>query len=150
MIVLFLTLFACKEEVEPNGVYQVTVTGLESDCTDDNAGYQETFNYRLFYEGSAAEIYIDDKLFAIGEQRGCFLEYETQSYLEENGDGGFQWQIVGGADVQAAAGGCEDIPEGSDWFGEEFLYVDPSDTIGLEDGCTYKMEVSGKLVQEEE
>ena len=161
MWILFFSLVACKETIEPNGIWSVTVTGLETDCVDSQEGFQQTYEYALYYDGSYVEIKVDGDSFATGQIRGCSLIYESGVYLEESESGDFRWQITGSAEVEAAAGGCDDIPDSYDWYGNipydspdedrqfagEVLTVVSSENEGVEAGCEYLMEVNGTYIQ---
>lgn len=141
-----LGLLACEAEAEdPDGSWSVTVTGLSTDCTDSTQGFQKTFQYQIFYDDtdlSRAEIKIDGESFASGFISGCTLEYQSAIWLEEESGGNYRWQIVGNAEHQGAAGGC-DLPDGVDWFGTETLVVLESENEGVPEGCTYEMESEG-------
>jgi len=180
MWILFFSLVACKETIEPNGIWNVTVTGLETDCIDSREGFQKTFEYSLYYDGSYVEIKVDGESFATGQVRGCSINYESGVYLEElgtcsdgislneeecsevsgswNSSGDFRWQIMGSADVESAAGGCGDIPDEYDWYGNipyedkdgnivsgagEVMTVISSDHESIDAGCEYNMQVTG-------
>ena len=137
---------ACTPQETPDGIWAVTVTGLETSCVDDTSGFLEDYEYRVFYNGTQAEVYIEDSLFATGQHRGCFFEYQSAAYLEDAPEGRFTWSISGRADVQGVAGGC-DVPEGLDWSGTETLTVEESEHPEVSVGCTYSMSVTGTYVQ---
>ena len=147
MWILFFSLVACKETIEPNGVWNLMVTGLGTDCVESEEGFQQSYEYSLFYDGSYVEVKVDGESFAAGQVRGCSVSYESGVYLEESEKGDFRWQIVGNADVEAAAGGCGDIPDEYDWYGTERLTVVSSENESVEAGCEYEMEVVGTFVQ---
>ena len=149
MFYLFYLLFACKETIEPNGVWEITVTGTGSDnpCVDSTEGFEKTYEYALYFDGSFVEIKVDGESFATGEQRdGCSLEYTSGVYFEESDNGIFRWQIEGEAEVEGAAGGCDAVPDHLDWFGTETLKVVSSENESIEKGCTYNMDVQGTVV----
>ena len=139
---LFFIWLACTEKPIPDGMWDVTVTGLSTNCVDTEEGYQESFEYSLFYEGSFVEIKIGDDVFATGQQRGCFLEYESAIYLEDADTYPFRWRINGRADVQGLAGGC-DLSEDYDWEGTETVTVVDSENDTVEAQCVYEMNVTG-------
>ncbi len=147
MWIIFFSLVACKETIEPNGTWTVTVTGLGTDCVESEEGFQQTYEYSLYYDGSYVEIKVDDESFAAGQIRGCAIQYESGVYLEESDSGDFRWFISGSADVEAAAGGCGDIPDEYDWYGTETLTVVSSENEGVAEGCNYNMEVVGTFSQ---
>ena len=142
---LLIAMFACTEKPQPDGLWNVTVTGTSTNCVDTEEGYQESFEYSLFYTGSFVEMKIGEDVFATGQQRGCFLEYESAIYLEEADTNPFRWRISGRADVQGAAGGC-DLSEDYDWEGTETLTVVDSENDNVEAECVYEMSVTGYVV----
>ena len=152
---LLIAFLACKEKPQPDNIWKVTVTGLGSvsglgpECVDPEAteGYQETFEYSLFYTGSFVEIKIGEDVFATGQQRGCFVEYESAVYLEDADTNPLRWRISGRADVQQAAGSC-DLSEDYDWEGTEVLTVIDSENEAIEANCVYEMSVTGYLVNQ--
>jgi hypothetical protein len=147
-LLLFL-LVACKEDIEPNGRWNVTITGSGSEdpCIESIEGFQEIYEYSLYYEGSFLEIRVDGEPFATGEFRGCSITYESGVYLEESTNGDFRWQIEGRSDVESAAGGCPDVPDDYDWFGTETLTVVSTENDAIEEGCTYNMDSTGVFIQ---
>ena len=149
MNLLLFLLVACKEDIEPNGRWNVTITGTGSEdpCIESTEGFQETYEYALYYDGTFVEIHVDQIPFATGEIRGCSMTYESGVFLEESTGGDFRWQIQGRADVESAAGGCADVPEDLDWYGTETLTVVSTENEDIEEGCTYNMESTGIVVQ---
>jgi hypothetical protein len=143
MWILIFSLVACKETIEPNGIWTVTITGLETDCIESEEGYQETYEYSLFYDGSYVDIKVDGESFASGQIRGCSIQYESGIYLEESDSGDFRWKISGTGDVEAEAGGCGDIPDEYDWYGTETLTVVSSENEDVAEDCEYVMETTG-------
>ena len=137
-----ILLGACTPSEEPDASWEVTVTGTETSCVSDTTGYLENYTYDVFQEATQIKIVIDDSLFATGQLRGCFIEYQSAAYLEDAPEGRFTWDISGRADVQGAAGGCE-LPEGIDWQGTETLTVLDSEHPDIAAGCTYTMSVEG-------
>ena len=149
MSLLLFLLVACKEDIEPNGRWNVTITGSGSEdpCIESTEGFQETYEYALYDEGSFLEIRVDGEPFATGEFRGCAITYESGVYLEESTNGNFRWQIEGRSDVESAAGGCPDVPDDYDWFGTETLTVVSTENDTIEEGCTYNMDTTGVFIQ---
>jgi hypothetical protein len=151
---LSLAMASCAtEEVVPDGEWQVNVTGLSTDCCEANdedlcagdlEGYQEGFAYQLFFDGSTTEIKVDGDRFATGITTGCNIEYSSSIWLEERDGGSLNWQIIGQAQYQGAAGGCS-IENDLDWAGTEVLTVIQSDDPSAPLGCTYTMSVEGSF-----
>ena len=131
----------------PDAIWEVTVTGKYSNCTSDESGYQETFNYAVFFDGAAVDIRIDESPFASGVVSGCTIRYETPLWLEDRGDDIYlRWVIEGTANYQYVTGQC-DIADGYDWWGSETITVEESTDDDVVAGCTYELETSGVLVE---
>jgi len=127
---------------QPDGEWEVTVTGVSTDCVDDQAQYEESFVYQLFFDGTGVQIEIEGEGYANGSIRGCNVDYESAIWLEEQDAGDFQWQITGHAIYQSSAGGC-DLPDGVDWQGTETMTVIGSEDPSTPEGCSYEMTVVG-------
>ena len=145
---IFLIL-ACANAPDPDGSWGISVTGLETNCTQQAEGFREDYVYDLFYQGSFVEIRIEDEIFATGRRSGCFLEYQSSIYLEKDPAGNFNWQISGVTEYQSSAGGCTQLPDKADWYGTEVVTVVSSDNDSVEEGCTYEMQTVGSFGQEE-
>ncbi len=151
MYYLFFFLFACKETIEPSGIWEVEITGLGSNnpCIESTEGFIKTYQYALYADGTFTEIKIKDAdstdfvFFATGEQRGYSLEYESPTYLEESPNGNFNWQIIGSVFNEPGGEGSENIPAEYDWYGTEILTVVTSLNPNVPEDCTYEMEVKG-------
>ena len=145
-MIFWMAILGCSEERVPDAIWNVEVTGLETSCVDALEGYQESFRYEAYFEGSLVQIDIDGETFATGQRRGCIMDYSSATYLEDAEGGAFRWNIEGVAESQTNAGGCPDIPDGKDWVGTETLVVVDSDNENIEAGCTYTMDVAGSYV----
>ena len=66
MNLLLFLLVACKEDIEPNGRWDVTITGTGSEepCIESTEGFQQTYEYALYYDGTFVEIHVDGEPFA--------------------------------------------------------------------------------------
>ena len=151
MLILFLSLVSCKETIEPDGIWSVEVEGVGSDdiwCTLDETGFQQTYEYSLYYDGSALELEVDGDAFATGEVYGCSISYSSYIYLESSDAGDFRWRIDGEADAEASGGSCDDIPDQYDWYGTETLTVVDTDNDAVPEGCTYNMTVQGTYISD--
>ena len=147
MFFLFGVFFGCRPPLEIDATWDVTVTGLETTCVEDTTRFLKSYTYDIVYDGTRAKIYIDNTIFAVGDQRGCSLKYTSSIYLEDSAEGDFTWYVDGEAIVQGAAGGC-DVQEGFDWDGTETLRVRDSENPNIEEGCTYTMTVQGVFVND--
>ena len=63
---------ASVEEATPDAAWDVTVTGVSTDCTQDSSGYQETFEYQVYTDGADVKIALERKMAAVNRLR---LEY---------------------------------------------------------------------------
>lgn len=142
-MILIIAILSCSKQRIPDAAWNVEITGIETTCVDSLEGYQDSFIYEAYFEGSSVELDISGQSFAVGQRRGCILEYTSATYLEESDNGSFRWNIQGAAESQTDAGGCPDIPDGKDWIGTETLMVVDSDNESIDSGCTYTMEVFG-------
>ena len=68
---LFWFALACNGEKGFLDSYAITITatdvtddGVVTNCTDDETGFRDTFNYEVSYFGSTIEIDINGKYFA--------------------------------------------------------------------------------------
>ena len=76
-----LALSACLgcssiEENLPDAAWDVTVTGTTTDCTDDLEGFQKSYEYQLYTDGSEVDLRLGEEdggsvSFAIGVRSGC-------------------------------------------------------------------------------
>lgn len=145
------SLVACgPEEAVPDLSYAVTVRSavesdaLVTDCVDEAAVFEKTFDYDLFFEGSNVEVRVDGESFAGGVREGCDLLYESSTWLEERGSGDVRWKLTGEAVYEGDAGGC-DLAEGLDWYGTEVIEIVESEDESVPPGCTYEMVTEGTL-----
>ena len=144
-VLVLAVLMGCGSDARlPDGSWLVTVTGLETDCTENLEGFQQTYTYQLFYDGSATEIQINGEGFASGMTSGCSLSYDSAEWFEDDPNGEFRWQISGEVDYQGAAGGCT-LPEDYDWYGVEVLTITESENESVPEDCTYQMEITGQF-----
>jgi hypothetical protein len=150
---LFGSTLACNDIDDPvaEGTWEVVVTGVSTSCTQDNSGYEDTFDYQLFTDGADIELRIGEldggsEGFAMGVRSGCALQYQTAVWLEERDQGDLRWQITGEASYQGAGGGC-DLTDGLDWEGTEIITVVESLDEDVVEDCTYMMMTEGVLVQ---
>jgi hypothetical protein len=147
---LLLLTVACGGDVEeavPDGEWNVQVTGVATDCTDSNQGFQKTYVYQLFFNGSAADVKIkgsedEPVTFATGSRSGCQIAYESLTFLDERDGGEINWMITGESIYEASAGGCS-LENGVDWLGTEVLEVTASTVESVPEGCTYTFETKG-------
>jgi hypothetical protein len=147
-------LSGCKVPLaDPDARWEVTVTGDETDCTLDKGAvdYTHTYTYEVSWPNqddgdvSTTELRIDGEPFATGTTAGCTIEYTSPTWLDEREQGYIKWHIVGTAQQQQAAGGCE-IKDDFDWDGIETITVEESTDPEIEEGCTYSTTVQGHFL----
>ena len=137
-----VTISGCTSEAESGQVWQVTALAVEDLCNDPTVPYQETFDYRLQFDGPSAKIFIDDGTFAAGVVSGCDIVYETVVWSEKRDEGSIRWQLTGSASIYTGGDSCL-IDGGKDWVGTEVVTVVYSDIPGIDAGCTYSLELEG-------
>jgi len=134
------------EEAAPDNEYDVVITGVDTNCTSSQEGYQEKFRYQLYFpSGSDAELHVGGEFFALGYRSGCQISYQSSVWLDERDEGWIRWQLTGSAEYQGATGGC-DLPEGLDWSGTEQIEVTDSENPNVPEGCVYNLAVEGVYV----
>ena len=132
----------CTSEAQSGQVWQVTTLAVEDLCNDPTVPYQETFDYRVQFDGPSATIFIEDGTFAAGVVEGCDLIYETVVWSEKRDEGSIRWQLTGSASIYTGGESCL-LDGGKDWLGTEVVQVVYSDIPGIDAGCTYTMDVEG-------
>lgn len=179
-MLLFTTLVGCgdKEELDPDSYHwDIRVTGVENDCSEDQQGYAEDFIYSLDFVGELTKLKIGYDGFATGSLRGCQLIYQSQVVGEPDRAGGaVQWVLSGDA-VERSGGDICDMedkveeyrnlaeiddetwtefrdkylmdnePADVDWVGVESFEIVASENESLEVGCTYTSFVAGTYRQ---
>jgi hypothetical protein len=147
-------LAACTVPIpEPDARWDVVVRGYSTDCSIDKdvLEYEESYTYEVSWphkedgDVTTTEIRISGEPFATGTTSGCTIEYVSPTWLDEREQGYLKWGLVGIADQQQGAGGCE-IEKGFDWYGTETITVEESTTTEIETGCTYTMTVEGQFL----
>lgn len=150
----FAFLAACKVPLpEPDARWEVVVRGYETSCSLDKdvLEYEETYTYEVSWPNkdqgdvTTTQIRIDGESFATGQTEGCSIEYVSPTWLDERDQGYIKWGLVGVAEQQQGAGGCE-IEKGFDWYGTETITVEESTTNEIAKGCTYTMTVEGQYL----
>jgi hypothetical protein len=160
---LLIAMVACSgegDDVAPDGVWNITVESsiidssgvesLDSTCIGEDGAarvYNETFQYDLYYDGSAVQIDVDGQIFANGSRAGCGLSYESSIWLEDRAAGRVTWYVEGSARYRGTAGGCDnEVEQGSDWSGTETIIVVDSEDESIPIGCEYNLVTSGTVV----
>jgi len=138
----FAFLSGCSSDDLEGMVWEVTALATEDLCNDPTVAYQETFEYRVTFDGPAATLHVDDGTFAAGVLEGCDLRYETVVWAEKRDEGNIRWQLTGSASVYTGGDTCL-LDSGKDWLGSEVVEVLYSEISGIEAGCTYTMELEG-------
>lgn len=150
----FAVLAACKVPLpEPDARWEVTVRGDATTCSIDKdvLAYEETYTYEVSWPNkddgdvTTTEIRIDGEPFATGQTAGCSIEYASPTWLDEREQGFIKWGIVGIAEQQQSAGGCQ-IKNELDWYGTETITVTESTAPDIKTGCTYTTTVEGQYL----
>ena len=123
--------------------WNVTVTGLQDDCTGAQATYSEKFEYRVKIDGQDVEVAVGPDVFATGTANGCFVAYESVVWSESVAEANVRWILSGSATISMGDGSCRPA-NGTDWDGTEIFEVVNSETPEMSPGCEYSMQVSGK------
>ena len=148
------------EEVEPDGVWDVTVSSLitetngqgsiNSDCIPEGSDvtvYSERFKYELYYDDDVVTMDIDGLSFGTGSRAGCNLTYESAIWLDDRPSGQISWYVEGQATYRGVAGGCDNqLDDSVDWSGYEVAIVVESEDETVPVGCEYELETSGTVV----
>ena len=138
---------------EPDARWDVTVRGDDTSCTIDKdvLDYEEHYTYEVRWPNkedgdvTTTEIRIGGEPFATGQTAGCSIEYASPTWLDDRDQGFIKWGLVGIAEQQQGAGGCE-IEKEFDWYGTETITVTESTDPEVETGCTYTMTVEGNYL----
>ena len=138
---------------EPDARWDVTVHGYNTNCTIDKdvLEYEEQYTYEVRWPNkddgdvTTTEIRISGEPFATGQTSGCSIEYASPTWLDEREQGYIKWGLVGIADQQQGAGGCE-IKNEFDWYGTETITVTESTAPEIKAGCTYTTTVEGNYL----
>jgi hypothetical protein len=138
---------------EPDAEWDVTVRGDDTTCSLDKSvlDYEENYTYEVRWPNkddgdvTTTEIRITGEPFATGQTSGCSIEYASPTWLDERDQGFIKWSLVGVADQQQGAGGC-DIKDKFDWYGTETITVTESKDPEIPEGCTYTMTVEGNYL----
>jgi hypothetical protein len=147
-------LAACKVPLpEPDARWDVTVRGNTTTCSieKDVLEYEKSYTYEVSWPNkedgdvTTTEIRIDGEPFATGQTAGCSIEYASPTWLDEREQGFIKWGLVGIAEQQQGAGGCE-IEKEFDWYGSETITVEESTDTSIPEGCTYTMTVEGQFL----
>jgi hypothetical protein len=139
-------LVGCKLSApEPDARWQVDLTHGSKDAQtcyqqDDAHNMQETYVYEVTWPNkddgdvTTTEITIDGEPFAAGQTSGCSIEYASPTWLDQRDQGYIKWSLVGKAEEQQGAGGCETIT------------VEESTDTSIPEGCSYTVVVQGTFL----
>lgn len=143
-----LPLLGCAQDsgLDPDGYHwEVTVTATVDGCNADPVGFEETFVYSLFFDGSMVDLRIGEETFASGAVTGCDLAYESATHGERRGAEDAYWVkwVLEGEAVLRQGGASCDLDAGVDWVGTERFVVVETDDPDLPEDCVYEMETKG-------
>ncbi len=173
VLLSLVALVGCAESEDENlFTWDVLVTGVDNNCTEDESGSSETFTFGAAFEGSLVALKIvgveSTDTFATGSISGCTVTYESQVVGEPDRAGGpVQWVLTGEAVYRTGGEVCnmaENVAETAadmnvdlqsfdylngadadtvDWVGRESFEVVASENEGVPVGCTYTSFVAG-------
>jgi hypothetical protein len=145
-----LALAACNENDANGYVWEVTLTGIADECNSSPQGYQETFEYILFYDGSLVDLRVDGESFAIGNAEGCNLAYSSQVMGEQRDNEAWIKWILEGETVFRPGGTSCDLEAGTDWKGTETFTIRESEDKEIPEGCVYTLDAQGTYLGKSE
>lgn len=129
-------------------LFDVTLVGVDNDCTGEPLNRRENHEYRLVIDGLNIVVAIGEDEWATGSINGCRIEYESVIVTDVRNDAEgnqheIRWRITGEAEIDQS-GGASCIDEGNlDWIGTETIEVIRSQHPNVDPGCTYSFESTG-------
>lgn len=146
LALLVLSGSACSESLT-GFEWDVTLTAIEDGCNPEPIGYQQTFRYRLVFDGAHARLYIGENGFANGTLSGCSIQYSSVTWGEEREDYTYRWVLTGDAAYRQGSGCDTQLPGPNvDWFGTETFTIIDTDDPDIPPDCDYVMEAEGVYV----
>jgi hypothetical protein len=132
----------------PGHYWNVTATADVDECNDPTVPYQESFLYRVVFDGQDVEVAIGDDVFATGTTSGCDIVYDTPVWSDARDDGTeLRWTLVGSAKMRTDPNACI-IEDDKDWSGTEIFEIVYSEDINIPQGCEYELNVTGTYSHE--
>lgn len=152
-LLISLVLVACGEpdKVPADALLytvQVTATGPDECHPGNTEGWQETYEYAVYFDAAEATLYVDREPFGSGTVTGCNLSYQTVVLGTQGRSGGeLKWQITGSAQLDRGDNSCvmgdADAGGNLDFNGTETIEIIGSEDDAIEVGCTYPMSTTG-------
>jgi len=141
-----LALAGCEGEALEGFVWRVTALATVDTCHAEGEGvpYEESFDYRLVFDGSYVELALGPDTFATGTISGCDIEYETVVWGQSVDGVSVRWQLFGEALFRQGGSACN--LDGVDWEGTETFEIVSSEHPDIEPGCQYVLELEGHYV----
>ena len=139
----FVGIVGCNGGGElPGHYWQVTALAEVDSCNDPTVPYEQTFDFRVVFDGNDVELAIDEDVFATGTSSGCDISYETPIWTDSRDDGTeIRWMLTGSAKIGTQEDAC--IIEGDvDWSGTEVFEIVYSNNDDIAQGCEYELEVT--------
>lgn len=141
---LALLLAAGCNETLDGFEWDVTLTAIEDGCNPEPIGYEETFRYRIVFEGAQANLFLGPDGFATGALSGCSINYRSVPWGEERNGYIMRWVLEGTAFYRQASGCDAQLPSPNvDWSGTETFTILETDDPGIAPGCKYVMQAEG-------
>ena len=139
-------LSGCSDEDLRGHYWNVSLSGVDDQCTEGAADYTEKLEYRMRISGQEVVLAVGSNEFAWGTINGCFAEYESVVWTEERNGYDVSWKIIGSATVNTQGATCK--VDGKDWSGGEVFEVINSDDPTISPGCNYTVAVTGTYIEE--
>ncbi|MBT3222440.1 MAG: hypothetical protein HN348_25490, partial [Proteobacteria bacterium] len=140
-------LVACSEKEPPGHYWDVTALGIVDECNDPTFAFQETFKYRLVFDGNDVVLAIGEDILASGTIAGCDINYESIIWEETRDEEiTVRWQLTGAASVFTGGDSCK--MDDTDWRGTETFEIVYSEDPDIAQGCEYEMELDGVYIGE--
>ncbi len=142
-----LVMAGCSAPPLPGLYFEVDLSLGADGCNDPAVGYEESLVYRveLIPDSSDAVVAVEGDAFAHGSISGCTLTYSSVAWTEERDAGAVRWSLEGQAEIQRGDGSCGNA---TDWLGTETITVLTSEDPTIRPGCTYRIDVVGRFVEE--
>jgi hypothetical protein len=141
-----LVLGGCTSEELRGHYWNITLNGVDDQCTGAGVNYTEKLEYRMRIDGQEVTLAVGENEFAWGTINGCFAEYQSLVWTEDRNGYDVSWQIQGSATVNTKGETCK--VDGKDWDGGEVFEVVNSGDPEISPGCIYTVAVSGTYIEE--
>lgn len=128
--------------------WSVDLSGIDDECNEPDAVYEDTLEFLMDFEGSAATLALGPSVFATGTISGCTVTYQSVVWPDERDGHALRWRLEGSATWRPGGTACN-LEEGVDWLGQETVTIVDSEHPDLEPGCRYTMQTEGIYLGEQ-